>query len=186
MRMAPFTLPLLLALTACGESQVERIDFQEAEGVHAPTLTPSPDSEGANWSLAADGMTIGFGKDPQAPYLSLACELSQDEEPRITVIRHAPADPGAKALFAVLGESLTARLNLDAEIVDGDWQWQGSYPASSPQITAFASDKKLQATLPGAGTIDMPASPLPAEFIAWCSAGGRALEPQVIKTQTPD
>lgn len=149
-------------------------------------LTPSPDAEGAVWTLTPDGRSILFGKDPRAPYLSLACKISKDTPPAITVIRHAEADPGAKALFAVMGGPTTARLKVDARQSPKGWRWEGTYPADAAELEAFTDPRGLEATLPGAGMLKASGSPLTRQFIDWCRSGGKALVEDARGSQTQD
>jgi len=171
--VAPFSLLLLLLfLAACGrQPQVERIELGEADGPIA--LTPSPDSTGAHWMVSADGKAIEFGKLPDAPYLTLACALSKTEPARLTVIRHALSEPGAKALFALMGNGIISRLDLDAALGPDGWRWEGSFPAAAPELEVFTGPRDVEATLPGAGTVKIAGSGMPREFIDWCRREGR-------------
>lgn len=170
-----YRLPLLILpflLTACGRPQAadELVDREQA------LLTPSPDTTGATWTTAANGLAIQFGKTPAAPYVSLACHLSAKHSPQLTVIRHAPSEPGAKALFAVLGNGIAARIKVDATLAEGDgWRWEETLPASAGEFDVFTGPRDIEATLPGAGTILFPPSALPREFVGWCRRGGKAL-----------
>ena len=61
-RIAP--LLALPALIACGsQPQVERIDLSDVRNDEGPVISPSPQSEGAGWSLAQGGLAIQFGND---------------------------------------------------------------------------------------------------------------------------
>lgn len=177
LRSACSFLPLpLLALAACGQqTQVERIDLEEVETRAQLALTPSTDSENASWQMAPDGLGILYGPNPQAPYLSLTCQLTKGAEPKVAVIHHAHADPGAKALFAVLGSLATVRLKLDARQSENGWRWEGTYPADAPELAAFAGPRGFEATMPGAGMLKASGSSLPGEFVGWCRKGGTAL-----------
>lgn len=175
----------LLSLAGCSsQPQVERIDLSDVNKAGGPAVSPSPDSEGASWSLAPGGLAIQFGKTAQAPYLKLSCKLSKNLLPAITVVRNAPADPGAKALFAIMGGTTTARLKVDAKQSNAGWHWEGTYPADADEFEAFAAASGLEATLPGAGTLEASGSPLTREFIDWCREGGKALTEAPSGSQT--
>lgn len=177
---------LPLSLAACGpQAQVERIDLSDVSEAIGPALSPSPDSEGASWRLAPGGLAIQFAEAPQAPYLTLKCSLSKDLQPAIDVIRHAAADPGAKALFAIMGGTTTARLKVDAKQSKAGWRWEGTYPADASELDAFAATTGFEATLPGAGMLKAAGSPLTGEFIRWCREGGKALVEAPKGFQTP-
>jgi hypothetical protein len=94
--------------------------------------------------------------------------------PQITVIRHAPARPGEKALFPVIGGGIISRFKVDAALADGEWRWQGALPADDPLLEVFEGSHTLEATLPGGGTLKIAASSVPGQFVAWCRDGGKA------------
>lgn len=180
--MRCFLPAIAVALTGCGQPQAadEPVDSE-------PVLTASPDSTGALWTTAANGLAIQFGKTPLAPYVSLACHLSSKQPPQLTVIRHASSEPGAKALFAVLGNGIAARFKVDATLAKGEgWRWEETLPADAGQFDVFTGPRDIEATLPGAGMIRFPASGLPGEFVGWCRRGGKALpSPDIKETQPP-
>jgi hypothetical protein len=89
------TLPaaLLLLLTACHREQApveaQRISLDQVPSQGEQPL-PSPDTEGASWTVSSTGQTIDFGKPGGKPFVSLACSVKAGQ-PRITVIRGCPA-----------------------------------------------------------------------------------------------
>jgi len=171
------TFPLLLA--ACGRQEGQAI----AASTEQEALPPSPDSTGAVWTIWKNGLGIGFGKDPAEPYLSLACALTSDGRPaRLTIIRHARSEPGAKALFAVLGNGVAARFKANAVLAEGEgWYWEAALPAGAGEFEVFTGPRDIEATLPGAGTILLPPSNLPREFVSWCRRNGEDLpEPKAL------
>jgi hypothetical protein len=143
----------------------------------ALTLNPKPDSTGARWTIAADGRGIDYGKPAAAPLLSLTCQISKDSAPPpLTVIRYARSEPGAKALFAVLGNGIVSRLKVDAALEDKEgWRWEGRYPASAPELDVFTGQRDIDATLPGGGELHIAGSGLPREFIEWCRRNGKSV-----------
>ncbi len=151
---------------------MQRIDLGASDTASALTIAPSPDTTGATWRIAADGKGIDFGKPKQSPLLSLACQISAKAAPQLAVIRHAQSEPGAKALFAVLGNGMTARLKLDAKLAPEGWRWVGTYPADAPELDVFTGQHDIEATLPGAGTLRIAGADLPREFLGWCRRGG--------------
>ena len=164
----------LVALAACGEGgdapvEGQRIAFDEI-GAPARAPLPSPDTGEASWRVTPDGQAIGFGNAGAAPFLTLACRIAE-VPPRIEIIRHAPARPGEKALFPVIGNGTIARFKLDAALESGEWRWQGSVPADDALLEVFTGQRDLEATLPGAGTLLIAGSGIPGEFIRWCRAG---------------
>lgn len=165
---------LTLALAACERPPAPEPTFREDQSATALALNPMPDSEGAQWSIAANGKGIDFGKTAAPPLLSLTCQIGKDgAPPQLTVIRHARSEPGAKALFAVLGNGIVSRLKLDAALAETEgWRWEGRYPASAPELDVFTGPRDIAATLPGGGELHIAGSGLPREFIDWCRHGG--------------
>jgi hypothetical protein len=170
-------LAALAALTACGrQPQVQRVDLEDVPNAAELTLTASPDTSGAKWTITADGKGIDFGKPAAVPFLSLTCAISTGKAPpQLDIIRHAQSQPGAKALFAVLGNGITSRLKLDAALGKDGWRWEGRYPASSPELDVFTGTRDIEATLPGGGMLHVAGSSLPRDFIDWCRRNGKGL-----------
>jgi hypothetical protein len=166
-------LPLLAACGDGGDAPVEpqRISLDEARAKVAEPL-PSPDTEGAAWTVTDNGQAIHFGRAGAPPFLTLACDLRADPA-TLTIIRHVEARPGQKALFPVLGNGMVSRFKVDAALDEGEWRWEGVLPASDPQFDVFTGPLELEATLPGGGTLLIEGSRIPGEFVNWCRAGGR-------------
>lgn len=173
LRSLPLTAALLL-LAACGRPEGEAAPAAaEGQQPDAPRLVASPESEGAKWSVSADGLGIHFGREPDKPYLTLACTVSPEQPPRLTVIRHARSDPGATALFAVLGNGIAARFRADAVLArEEGWRWEATLPAAAGEFDVFTGPRAIEATLPGAGMLHLPPGGLPREFVSWCRRNG--------------
>lgn len=164
----------VLALAACGQAEEpvggQRISLDDARADIREPL-PSPDTANASWTVASDGQAVRFGNEGERPMLSLACRV-RDDPPAITVIRHAPARPGEKALFPVIGNGTISRFKVDAGLADNEWRWAGTLPANDPLLEVFTGGREIEATLPGAGTLKIAGSRIPGEFITWCRRGG--------------
>ena len=185
-KAAPFIL--LLFLSACDRQQPapvqpQRIALDEVR-TQAQEPLPSPDTDDAGWHVTPDGQAIGFGNEGAAPFLTLACRIT-DNPPQLSIVRHAPARPGQKALFPVLGNGTIARFKVDAVLADNEWRWEGAVPADDPLLEVFTGPRDIEATLPGAGTLLIEGSRIPGEFINWCRAGGGVRE-AVTREQAED
>ena len=171
----PLILISLFFLVACDREgspeQAQRIALDDARAKVAEPA-PSPDTDGALWTVTANGQAIDFGKPGAEPLMSLACEL-RDAPATLTIVRHVEARPGLKALFPVIGNGTISRFKVDAALGDGEWRWEGTFAASDPQFDVFTGPRELQATLPGGGTLLIEGSRVPGEFVNWCRAGGR-------------
>jgi hypothetical protein len=166
-------------LAACGAEDVQRIELAAISPAAAAVPLASPDTSTGAWQIAANGRALSFAGEGQPPLLTLACDLADLNAPQIDVIRHATAQPGAKALFAVIGNGMIARLYVEAELAEGTWRWQGHFPASDPRMQVFTGPRDLEATLPGAGMLEIAGSELPRDFVTWCQEQG--LPPPVVE-----
>lgn len=119
---------------------------------------PSPDVAGALWAEQPGG-ALTFGKPGAQPLLTLACSGATA---RIT--RHAPAEPAAKALFALIGNGTVARIKAD----ESEGEWLSVLRAQDSALRVFAGSDPIVATLPGAGTLNLAGSPLPGQLLARC------------------
>jgi hypothetical protein len=151
---------LTLALAACsrapGAPQAAPDQPLDAVRVALPAPGPvrAPRSEGQKpaWSGNAQSATLAY---PDERLLTVACEGG-----KLVVTRHAPADKGASALFALIGNGAILRLPVEAVAVPGvKWpEWRGSIFAGDEKVKVFLG-QKLDATLPGAGKIEVPGGP---------------------------
>ncbi|MDG6077595.1 hypothetical protein E3U23_00085 [Erythrobacter litoralis] len=127
---------------------------------------PSPNAEGAVW---ADSPTVEnrilYGKPGERPLMGLTCDAGQ-----IVFARYAPADPEAKAILALIGNGHVERLFVDATPRGEAWLWQGSLPANDQRLEVLTGRGRVEATIPGAGSLILNASTLPAQFVDRCAA----------------
>lgn len=176
-----------MLIAACSQQQPEaqpvRFSFDEARHA-AAIVAASPDTADAVWTVSADGQSIAFGKAGEKPLMSLDCRL-QEQPAMLAVIRHAPAQPGLKAMFPVIGNGKISRFKADAVLNAGEWRWEGALPATDPLNDVFTGAGKLEATLPGAGSLQIGPSRIPAEFVDWCRQGGRLQRAQAEPAATP-
>ncbi|WP_068077215.1 hypothetical protein [Novosphingobium lentum] len=167
-RTATGVLVGLLALGGCHDSAAapERIDTTSTAAPSSPLETPTAHAPGATaaWTAGADGRSADFGYGGEAPLLSLACANGA-----VVVTRHAPADAGAQALFALVGNGRIVRLPVDAVAVPGGKgsDWQGVLPGGDAP-TAIFSGGSIDATLPGGGKITFPGGAILQSVIAAC------------------
>ena len=122
----------------------------------------SPPSEGALWAESEPGRII-YGQPGQPIQLALACEADQ-----LTITRFAPADDGAGALLALVGNGDIGRLEVDPVEVRGQSVWQGQAAATSEVWDPLTGPRQLIATVPGGGMVTMNPSLLPMILVAEC------------------
>ena len=140
----------------------------------------SPDTTGAAWSGSAEDGKLSFGKLGEPPLFSVQCKKGQ-----IILTRHAPADPSAQALMPLIGNGMIARLPVDA-VADGDARvWRGVYPTKLESLDVFLGSNSIEATVPGAGSIDLAGSPEPGALITRCRQSLQPPLPSPIPQRPP-
>lgn len=159
-----------IALNACKppptDADLASRDATSPEGPSAPIN--APETEGAIWSDSpvVAGRII-YGIPGEAPLFALGCsELSGS--PAILITRYAPADEGAGALAAFIGNGHVSRIPVDAVQLDAGSFWQTEIPAVSEDLEVLTGTREVAVTIPGGGRLVLNASTRPAEFIAAC------------------
>ena len=185
--LAPLALALVAAATlaGCSQSQGRQIDAgtgSDAAGgagyptrmalgsIALPSDTAPLQPEGAVWQAAAPDQ-VTFGLPGQRPLLAIACTRDSAGLAAIRILRATRAEAGAKALFAMIGNGRISRLSLDARQPGEAGQWEGTIPAIDPRLDVLRGGSSIEATLPGGGTLKLPASSAPGRLLAECRAG---------------
>lgn len=165
------TLFPLTALAACKPPPTDADmlrDMPAAEPTFASDPMPLPETEGAVWVPSPqDAARIIFGVPGQPALLALECDGEQ-VPPRLRITRLAPADEGAGALLAMVGNGHIGRIAVDAVEVGGRSVWRGETLAADLVWEPLAGPRALTVTVPGAGMIEMEPSGLPGRFIEAC------------------
>lgn len=190
MKYSPALALILLtcALAACKPPPTDA-DLSRAIPEAAPTFAsdplPSPETEGAIWahSVQDEGRII-YGTPGNPALLALECVADEGELPALHIIRLSPADEGAGALLALVGNGHIGRVEVDAEEFGGRSVWQGSAPAVQTLWEPLAGPRQLTATVPGAGMVTLNPSHLPGELIEACRTG--TVWPAPVPTEPPE
>ena len=166
---------LLFLATACKppptDADMQR-DLPEEAVSSASAPLPSPDSEGANWVISSDSdLRIIYGLPAQPVLLALECLQPNSAVPQIQITRYTPADEGAGALLALVGNGHIGRIQVDATEIGGRDIWQGSLDAARTEWEPLAGPRDLNATVPGGGMVTLNPSPLPGQFVEACRTG---------------
>ncbi|QKG70379.1 hypothetical protein [Erythrobacter mangrovi] len=165
--LVPFVL-----LAACkppaSDEYVERSRIvPRTEGPSEPL--DSPDTTGAIWAPGARPDRLLYGKPGERPLMAIEC-IHEAKASSIAYTRFAPADPHAKAVLALIGNSHVSRLKIDAVETDGIWIWQAAIDAVDPALDVLTGTREVEATVPGAGTVVLNPSQLPGDLIEQCRA----------------
>ena len=97
--------------------------------------------------------------------MGLTCDAG-----KLVITRYAPADPQAKAVLALIGNGHVERLFIDAVPSGTGWVWQAAFPAADPRLEVLTGQQRVEATIPGAGTLVLNPGTLAGPFIARCAA----------------
>lgn len=135
----------------------------------------SPGTAGAVWTRTDKALRLVYGIPGQPVLLALECLSPGTPGARLRITRHAPADEGAGALLALIGNGWIGRFPVDATPVAGKSLWQGDVPASAREWSALKPEREASVTVPGAGLLRLNPSPLPMALITACRG----------KTETP-
>lgn len=182
-RAGPSIVLAALALPACKPPPSDAAFARSAlltaaSGPSAPLA--SPDATAAIWAPSgaktAAPMRLIYGVPGQAVLVSLECLNPKAPDARLRITRYAPADKGAGALLALIGNRMVARVEVDATTLGGRLVWQGEASASLPTWDAFADPIDATVTVPGAGLVRLNPSPLPVELVTGCR--GAILPPE--------
>ncbi|MEM1195805.1 MAG: hypothetical protein AAGH57_06850 [Pseudomonadota bacterium] len=142
----------------------------QPEPTYASDPLPSPDTTGAVWAVSGkDTQRLLYGVPGEPALMALAC-ADQSDTPRVQITRMSPADEGAGALLAFVGNGHIGRIEVDAVEVSGQSVWQGEIPASDPALEPLTGPRQFTATIPGAGMVTFNPSPAPMEWLERCRA----------------
>jgi hypothetical protein len=165
----------LFALASCkppaADEYVARVGLEAKSGPSEPLL--SPDTAEAQWVASREPGRIIYGNPGEPPLLALAC-IANGRSAQIAYERIVDADPNAKAILALIGNSHVTRLFVDAEKTGDDWRWRGATRADDPALEVLTGPRQVEATVPGAGSVNLNPSSLPRELINRCRELGQA------------
>lgn len=129
---------------------------------------PSPDTTGALWAATGNPQRLVYGVPGKPVLLALECRSPATSEAVLRITRHAPADEGAAALLALIGNGWIGRFPVDATPVAGKSLWQGDIPATAREWAALKPEREASVTVPGAGLLKLNPSPLPMQLVTAC------------------
>lgn len=151
------------------DSAVARVSLLEPAGGPSQPLA-SPDVTGAVWASTDDPLRLVYGVPGQPVLLALECVEPATPTARLKISRHVPADEGASALLALIGNGWIGRWPVDATEVGSQRLWQGEVSAFQREWGALKPEREATVTVPGAGLLRLNPSPLPMALVMTCRA----------------
>lgn len=150
-------LTVMLAIAACkpppsDDATIGRIFTGKPDAPPAPL--DSPNSEGGFWADSKTAGRIIYGQAGNAPLMAIQC-VGDGKNAQLQITRLSPADKGAQAFFALVGNNHVARIPVDAVEVPGGHVWQALTSPDDPDLNALTGPKEVTATLPGAGMVTL-------------------------------
>lgn len=143
-------------------------DLPEQTPAYASEPLPSPETQGAVWAPSPknpDRLIYGIPGSPAL--LALTC-LTDSALPRLRITRPSPADEGAGALLAMVGNGHIGRVEMAAVEVSGAWVWRGEVLAADTDLEPLGGPRSLTVTVPGAGMITIEENELAMQFLEDC------------------
>ena len=168
-----------LVLPACKppptDAAVARAAILPAAGGPSAPLA-SPDTTEAVWAQSGKPMRLVYGVPGQPVLVALECLNPAAPDARLRITRHAPADSGAGALLALIGNGAIGRIPVDAAEAGGRVLWQGEHAAIDPVWEPLAGPREMTVTVPGAGLVRINPGEQPWELLTQC----RGVPPEIV------
>ena len=159
------------ALSACKPPPTDADmgrDVPEEAPKYASEPLPSPETEGAIWARSQRNPNrIIFGVPGSPALLALTC-VEDSAPPRLRIARFSPADEGAGALLAMVGNGHIGRISVDAVERRGALIWRGEKLAADTDWEPLAGPRSLTVTVPGAGMITIEENEVAMQFLEAC------------------
>ncbi|KPF61777.1 hypothetical protein [Porphyrobacter sp. AAP60] len=141
------------------------------------TPLPSPDTAGAVWAAGAQPLRLVYGVPGQPVLLALECRNAGSAEAALTITRHAPADSGAGALLALIGNGAIGRIEVDATTIGERILWQGERLAGDKAWEPLAGPREITVTVPGAGLVRINPGAMASELLSECRGAAPMIQP---------
>lgn len=161
----------LILLAACKPPPTDA-GLDREMPVEEPTFAseplPSPDTEGAVWARSTAEGRIIYGTPGEPALVALECVEREGQSEALRIARLAPADEGAGALLALIGNGAVGRIEVDATELGSRQVWQGELPAADTAWEPLAGPRQVTLTVPGAGMVTLNPSAMPWELLSEC------------------
>jgi hypothetical protein len=141
---------------------------------------PSPETTDAIWASTANPLRLVYGVPGKPVLLAIECINPEDPAAYLRITRHAPADDGAGALLALIGNGAIGRIEVDSTRSGGRAVWQGERSALDAVWEPLAGPREVTVTVPGAGLVRINPSDTAWELLTDCRDIPPEIEPPVL------
>ena len=153
-----------------GDSVPIRVPLNAANATMSQPAAPITSSVPLRWSEAPSARAASYGPSDGPTLLTISCEGLEQQAARLVIVRYAPADRGAEALFAIQGSKGILRLPVSAvKIGTRGYVWRGILDAADPRAEVLLG-ARLKATVPGGGELDLPPMGAAGAVVSECVA----------------
>ena len=121
------------------------------------------------WTHSPSARAAWFGPPDAPALLAVSCQGWEKRAARLVIVRYAPADKGAEALFAIQGSKGILRLPVSAVRIGKAYVWRGMLDAGDPRAEVLLGTG-LKATVPGGGQLDLPPMGEAGAMVSDCMA----------------
>lgn len=170
--MRKVALLVMVALAGCKppptDADMARA-LPEAQPTFASDPLPSPDIEGAVWAPSpSQERRIIYGIPGDPALIALDCVDETGALPMLQITRLAPADEGASALLALVGNGHIGRIAVEAREIGGRSVWQGETVAADLAWEPLSGPRQVTVTVPGAGMVTLNPGETAWGFVSAC------------------
>ncbi|MEM7688901.1 MAG: hypothetical protein AAF291_07745 [Pseudomonadota bacterium] len=145
-------------------------DLPEVAPTYASDPLPSPDTQGAVWAISPSNPDrLIYGVPGSPALLALTC-LTDTLPASLRITRMSPADEGAGALLAMVGNGHIGRIEVDAVEVGRRFVWRGEKLAADEKWEPLAGPRTVTVTVPGAGMVTINENEIAMAFLEKCRA----------------
>ena len=173
-RLPLAALAACLFLAACkppaSDAYEERASPPDTEEFASEPIA-SPDAEDAVWAPSETPLRLLYGVPGQHPFAAIACEMPSEggpEQPQLRMTRFVRADEGAQALMALIGNGHKERFAVQAVDNGRAYIWEGTASLEAEKLDVLTGGRKVELTIPGAGTLVFNESDAPRDLIETC------------------
>lgn len=137
-----------------------------ASSATPPSLAAGP----LIWTHAQSARAAWYGPRDAPALFAISCEGWEEQAGRLVIVRYAPAEKDAQALFAIQGSKGILRLPVSAVKIGKEGHvWRGVLGAGDPRAEVLLGNG-LKATVPGGGELHLAPMGAAGAVVTECAA----------------